>query len=156
MSDSKNGVYAGIDSSINRTFYELGVNDRTPVKNFPVAQAKTVSRAYNSEGWDKVVDEVMDYMYSKEGIQWVNNRVSTYKEAYKKVSSETNNRDAATEFVNDVIGEIFTTKEGLEHLMDHAKKNLNQKEQKSFIQSIKDFFNNMIKLLKDYMESHSR
>lgn len=233
MSDSKNGVYAGIDSSINRTFYELGVNDRTPVKSVPVAQAKTVSRgkvldqrtevtpdsdfvtrvasvlsnadyentviknekldnnargefnrilaevvittdsenplaavvhehigevsrAYNAEGWDKVVDEVMDYMYSKEGMQWVNNRVSTYKEAYKKVSSETNNRDAATEFVNDVIGEIFTTKEGLEHLMNHAQKNLNQKEQKSFIQSIKDFFNNMIKSLKDYMESHSR
>ena len=50
------------------------------------------------------------------------------KEAYKKVSSETNNRDATTEFVNDVIGEIFTTKEGLEHLMNHAQKNLNQKE----------------------------
>ena len=233
MRDSQNGIYAAVDSSINRTFYELGVNDKTPVKAVTKPQADNVSRgkvidqrtevtpdsdfvtrvasvlsnadyentviknekldnnargefnrilaevvittdsenplaavvhehigevsrAYNAEGWDKVVDEVMDYMYSKEGMQWVNNRVSTYKEAYKKVSSETNNRDAATEFVNDVIGEIFTTKEGLEHLMNHAQKNLNQKEQKSFIQSIKDFFNNMIQSLKDYMESHSR
>lgn len=233
MSDSQNGIYAAVDSSINRTFYELGVNDKTPVKAVTKPQADTVSRgkvidqrtevtpdsdfvtrvasvlsnadyentvikdtkldnnargefnrilaevaittdsdnplsavvhehigevsrAYNAEGWDKVVDEVMDYMYSKEGMQWVNNRVSTYKEAYKKVSSDTDNRDAATEFVNDVIGEIFTTEEGLEHLMNHAQEKLTEKEQKSFIQSIKDFFNNMIKSLKDYMESHSR
>ena len=233
MSDSQNGIYAAVDSSINRTFYELGVNDKTPVKAVTKPQADTVSRgkvidqrtevtpdsdfvtrvasvlsnadyentvikdtkldnnargefnrilaevaittdsdnplsavvhehigevsrAYNAEGWDKVVDEVMDYMYSKEGMQWVNNRVSTYKEAYKKVSSDTDNRDAATEFVNDVIGEIFTTEEGLEHLMNHAREKLTEKEQKSFIQSIKDFFNNMIKSLKDYMESHSR
>lgn len=233
MSDSQNGIYAAVDSSINRTFYELGVNDKTPVKVTAKPQADTVSRgkvidqrtevtpdsdfvtrvasvlsnadyentvikdtkldnnargefnrilaevavttdsdnplsavvhehigevsrAYNAEGWDKVVDEVMDYMYSKEGMQWVNNRVSTYKEAYKKVSSDTDNRDAATEFVNDVIGEIFTTEEGLEHLMNHAQEKLTEKEQKSFIQSIKDFFNNMIKSLRDYMESHSR
>lgn len=233
MGDSQNGIYAAVDSSINRTFYELGVNDKTPVKAVTKPQADTVSRgkvidqrtevtpdsdfvtrvasvlsnadyentvikdtkldnnargefnrilaevaittdsdnplsavvhehigevsrAYNAEGWDKVVDEVMDYMYSKEGMQWVNNRVSTYKEAYKKVSSNTDNRDAATEFVNDVIGEIFTTEEGLEHLMNHAQEKLTEKEQKSFIQSIKDFFNNMIKSLKDYMESHSR
>lgn len=233
MRDSQNGIYAAVDSSINRTFYELGVNDKTPVKAVTKPQADNVSRgkvidqrtevtpdsdfvtrvasvlsnadyentvikdtkldnnargefnrilaevaittdsdnplsavvhehigevsrAYNAEGWDKVVDEVMDYMYSKEGMQWVNNRVSTYKEAYKKVSSETDNRDAATEFVNDVIGEIFTTEEGLEHLMNHAQEKLTEKEQKSFIQSIKDFFNNMIKSLKDYMESHSR
>lgn len=233
MRDSQNGIYAAVDSSINRTFYELGVNDKTPVKAVTKPQADNVSRgkvidqrtevtpdsdfvtrvasvlsnadyentvikdtkldnnargefnrilaevaittdsdnplsavvhehigevsrAYNAEGWDKVVDEVMDYMYSKEGMQWVNNRVSTYKEAYKKVSSDTDNRDAATEFVNDVIGEIFTTEEGLEHLMNHAQEKLTEKEQKSFIQSIKDFFNNMIKSLKDYMESHSR
>lgn len=233
MGDSQNGIYAAVDSSINRTFYELGVNDKTPVKAVTKPQADTVSRgkvidqrtevtpdsdfvtrvasvlsnadyentvikdtkldnnargefnrilaevaittdsdnplsavvhehigevsrAYNAEGWDKVVDEVMDYMYSKEGMQWVNNRVSTYKEAYKKVSSNTDNRDAATEFVNDVIGEIFTTEEGLEHLMNHAQEKLTEKEQKSFIKSIKDFFNNMIKSLKDYMESHSR
>lgn len=233
MGDSQNGIYAAVDSSINRTFYELGVNDKTPVKAVTKPQADTVSRgkvidqrtevtpdsdfvtrvasvlsnadyentvikdtkldnnargefnrilaevaittdsdnplsavvhehigevsrAYNAEGWDKVVDEVMDYMYSKEGMQWVNIRVSTYKEAYKKVSSDTDNRDAATEFVNDVIGEIFTTEEGLEHLMNHAQEKLTEKEQKSFIQSIKDFFNNMIKSLKDYMESHSR
>lgn len=233
MRDSQNGIYAAVDSSINRTFYELGVNDKTPVKAVTKPQADKVSRgkvidqrtemtpdsdfvtrvasvlsnadyentvirdtkldnnargefnrilaevaittdsdnplsavvhehigevsrAYNAEGWDKVVDEVMDYMYSKEGMQWVNNRVSTYKEAYKKVSSDTDNRDAATEFVNDVIGEIFTTEEGLEHLMNHAQEKLTEKEQKSFIQSIKDFFNNMIRSLKDYMESHSR
>lgn len=233
MRDSQNGIYAAVDSSINRTFYELGVNDKTSVKAVTKPQADNVSRgkvidqrtevtpdsdfvtrvasvlsnadyentvikdtkldnnargefnrilaevaittdsdnplsavvhehigevsrAYNAEGWDKVVDEVMDYMYSKEGMQWVNNRVSTYKEAYKKVSSDTDNRDAATEFVNDVIGEIFTTEEGLEHLMNHAQEKLTEKEQKSFIQSIKDFFNNMIKSLKDYMESHSR
>lgn len=233
MSDSQNGIYAAVDSSINQTFYELGVNDKTPVKAVTKPQADNVSRgkvidqrtevtpdsdfvtrvasvlsnadyentvikdtkldnnargefnrilaevaittdsdnplsavvhehigevsrAYNAEGWDKVVDEVMDYMYSKEGMQWVNNRVSTYREAYKKVSSDTDNRDAATEFVNDVIGEIFTTEEGLEHLMNHAQEKLTEKEQKSFIQSIKDFFNNMIKSLKDYMESHSR
>ena len=33
--------------------------------------------------------------------------MAKYKEAYKKLASETNNRDAITESVNDVIGEIL-------------------------------------------------
>ena len=70
----------------------------------------------------------------------------------RKLTIKTTTHDAAEEFVNDVVAKMFTTEEGISQLVDHAQKNLSEKDKRTFIESVKDFFNDLIGRIKELVK----
>lgn len=131
----------------------ITTNSNNPVEAMLHEHIGEFTSSYNKEGWNKVVDEVIDFVNSEEGMHWVNHKVNNvYKHAYKKIDNKITTHDAAEEFVNDVVAKMFTTEEGITQLVDHAQKNLSAKDKKTFIESVKDFFNDLIGKIKDLIK----
>lgn len=131
----------------------ITTNSNNPVEAMLHEHIGEFTSSYNKEGWNKVVDEVIDFVNSEEGMHWVNHKVNNvYKQAYKKIDNKITTHDAAEEFVNDVVAKMFTTEEGITQLVDHAQKNLSAKDKKTFIESVKDFFNDLIGKIKDLIK----
>ena len=131
----------------------ITTNSNNPVEAMLHEHIGEFTASYNKEGWNKVIDEVIDFVNSEEGMHWVNHKVNNvYKQAYKKIDNKTTTHDAAEEFVNDVVAKMFTTEEGISQLVDHAQKNLSEKDKKTFIESVKDFFNDLIGRIKELVK----
>ena len=131
----------------------ITTNSNNPVEAMLHEHIGEFTSSYNKDGWNKVVDEVIDFVNSEEGMHWVNHKVNNvYKQAYKKIDNKTTTHDAAEEFVNDVVAKMFTTEEGISQLVDHAQKNLSEKDKKTFIESVKDFFNDLIGRIKELVK----
>lgn len=131
----------------------ITTNSNNPVEAMLHEHIGEFTSSYNKEGWNKVVDEVIDFVNSEEGMHWVNHKVNNvYKQAYKKIDNKITTHDAAEEFVNDVVAKMFTTEEGISQLVDHAQKNLSEKDKKTFIESVKSFFNDLISRIKELVK----
>lgn len=131
----------------------ITTNSNNPVEAMLHEHIGEFTSSYNKDGWNKVVDEVIDFVNSEEGMHWVNHKINNvYKQAYKKIDNKITTHDAAEEFVNDVVAKMFTTEEGITQLVDHAQKNLSAKDKKTFIESVKDFFNDLIGKIKDLIK----
>ena len=131
----------------------ITTNSNNPVEAMLHEHIGEFTASYNKEGWNKVIDEVIDFVNSEEGMHWVNHKVNNvYKQAYKKIDNKTTTHDAAEEFVNDVVAKMFTTEEGICQLVDHAQKNLSEKDKRTFIESVKDFFNDLIGRIKELVK----
>lgn len=131
----------------------ITTNSNNPVEAMLHEHIGEFTASYNKEGWNKVIDEVIDFVNSEEGMHWVNHKVNNvYKQAYKKIDNKTTTHDAAEEFVNDVVAKMFTTEEGISQLVDHAQKNLSEKDKRTFIESVKDFFNDLIGRIKELVK----
>lgn len=131
----------------------ITTNSNNPVEAMLHEHIGEFTSSYNKDGWNKVVDEVIDFVNSEEGMHWVNHKINNvYKQAYKKIDNKITTHDAAEEFVNDVVAKMFTTEEGITQLVDHAQKNLSAKDKKTFIESLKDFFNDLIGKIKDLIK----
>lgn len=131
----------------------ITTNSNNPVEAMLHEHIGEFTASYNKEGWNKVIDEVIDFVNSEEGMHWVNHKVNNvYKQAYKKIDNKTTTHDAAEEFVNDVVAKMFTTEEGISQLVDHAQKNLSEKDKKTFIESVKAFFNDLIVRIKELVK----
>lgn len=131
----------------------ITTNSNNPVEAMLHEHIGEFTSSYNKDGWNKVVDEVIDFVNSEEGMHWVNHKINNvYKQAYKKIDNKITTHDAAEEFVNDVVAKMFTTEEGITQLVDHAQKNLSAKDKKTFIESVKGFFNDLIGKIKDLIK----
>ena len=120
-----------------------------------VHELNEFSGTYNPEGMKRVMDVVLDYAQSKEGVAYLTKRVQQYQDAYKQVESDKTYEGAAEEFVFDYLAGVFSQKEGVESFVQFMEKeNMPETEQKNIIDTVTNFFKQLFHKISAYLEEH--
>ena len=111
---------------------------------------------YKPEEMQKVIDVVLNYIQTKEGATYLNDRVSKYQAAYQQsVESDKTYESAAEEVAFDYLAGIFSQSEGVESLIQFMNnENMPETEQKNIIDTVADFFRQIFHKISAYLEEH--
>lgn len=110
----------------------------------------------NREGMDKFIDTFLDYMAEEKGYAEVERMLQAYHSTYSKVEGDITIRQAAKEMVFDAAGGLFADDKGIENFTSWLNENedMSTEQKKSVLQSLADFFRDMIDKMKEYMKNH--
>ena len=106
-------------------------------------------QAFNKEGAERIQDAILSYLADSMGQDEFTRRVKNYQQAYIAHEGGKTNYDAAGEMVNDAIAGLFSTDEGIHEFSEWSRSKYGQKESKTLLQNIADFFQGLIDALKD-------
>ena len=124
-----------------------------------VHELNEFAESYNPEGMKKVIDKVLDYAQTQEGAAFLFGKesgfVQRYQNAYKRVEADKTYEDAAEEFVFDYLSGVFSSKEGVEDFSRYmTETGVTQKEQKGILETIADFFKELVDKINSYLDEH--
>lgn len=121
-----------------------------------IHETNEFAESYNPEGMAKVVDKVLSYAESQEGIEFLAKTVKAYQTKYQEVEPDKTYESAAEEMVYDYIAGIFSSKEGIESFCDFLNtKQTPMQEQKGIIETVVEFFKNLANKISSYIEDHT-
>ena len=111
---------------------------------------------YNPEGMRMVMDTVLDYVQTKEGAKYLDKRLNDYVYKYKStVESDKTYESASDEFVFDYLAGVFSTEEGVKDFSHYmTEENISQKEQKSILETVADFFKELYDKIVSFLDDH--
>lgn len=113
------------------------------------------ANTYNPEGMRKVMDAVLDYAQTKEGATYLSDRIQQYYDTYKRVESDKTYEGSADEFVFDYLAGVFSTEEGVKDFSNYmTEENISQKEQKSILETVADFFKELYDKIVSFLDDH--
>lgn len=113
------------------------------------------ANTYNPEGMRKVMDAVLDYAQTKEGATYLSDRIQKYYDTYKRVESDKTYEGSADEFVFDYLAGVFSTEEGVKDFSHYmTEENISQKEQKSILETVADFFKELYDKIVRFLDDH--
>lgn len=113
------------------------------------------ANTYNPEGMRKVMDAVLDYAQTKEGATYLSDRIQKYYDTYKRVESDKTYEGSADEFVFDYLAGVFSTEEGAKDFSNYmTEENISQKEQKSILETVADFFKELYDKIVSFLDDH--
>lgn len=113
------------------------------------------ANTYNPEGMRKVMDAVLDYAQTKEGATYLSDRIQKYYDTYKRVESDKTYEGSADEFVFDYLAGVFSTEEGVKDFSNYmTEENISQKEQKSILETVTDFFKELYDKIVSFLDDH--
>lgn len=113
------------------------------------------ANTYNPEGMRKVMDTVLDYAQTKEGATYLSDRIQKYYDTYKRVESDKTYEGSADEFVFDYLAGVFSTEEGVKDFSRYmTEENISQKEQKSILETVADFFKELYDKIVSFLDDH--
>lgn len=113
------------------------------------------ANTYNPEGMRKVMDAVLDYAQTKEGTTYLSDRIQKYYDTYKRVESDKTYEGSADEFVFDYLAGVFSTEEGVKDFSNYmTEENISQKEQKSILETVTDFFKELYDKIVSFLDDH--
>lgn len=113
------------------------------------------ANTYNQEGMRKVMDTVLDYAQTKEGATYLSDRIQKYYDTYKRVESDKTYEGSADEFVFDYLAGVFSTEEGVKDFSRYmTEENISQKEQKSILETVADFFKELYDKIVSFLDDH--
>lgn len=113
------------------------------------------ANTYNPEGMCKVMDAVLDYAQTKEGATYLSDRIQKYYDTYKRVESDKTYEGSADEFVFDYLAGVFSTEEGVKDFSNYmTEENISQKEQKSILETVADFFKELYDKIVSFLDDH--
>lgn len=113
------------------------------------------ANTYNPEGMRKVMDAVLDYAQTKEGATYLSDRIQKYYDTYKRVESDKTYEGSADEFVFDYLAGVFSTEEGVKDFSNYmTEENISQKEQKSILETVADFFKELYDKIVSFLDDH--
>lgn len=113
------------------------------------------ANTYNPEGMRKVMDTVLDYAQTKEGATYLSDRIQKYYDTYKRVESDKTYEGSADEFVFDYLAGVFSTEEGVKDFSNYmTEENISQKEQKSILETVADFFKELYDKIVSFLDDH--
>lgn len=110
----------------------------------------------NREGMDKFIDTFLEYMAEEKGYATVERMLQAYHSTYARVEGDTTVRQAAKEMVFDAAGGLFADEKGMNEFISWLNENetTNIEQKKGILQSLADFFRDMIDKMKAYMKEH--
>lgn len=113
------------------------------------------ANTYNPEGMRKVMDAVLDYAQTKEGATYLSGRIQQYYDTYKRVEADKTYEGSADEFVFDYLAGVFSTEEGVKDFSHYmTEENISQKEQKSILETVADFFKELYDKIVSFLDDH--
>lgn len=112
------------------------------------------SEAYNHEGMQKVVDTVLNYVTTKEGVAYLTNTIEQYHKAYKTVEKGKTYEDSANEYVFDYVAGLFADQKGVEAFSKYMSENMTESQHKSILKTIADFFKGVYDKITSYLNDH--
>ena len=113
------------------------------------------ANTYNPEGMRKVMDAVLDYAQTKEGATYLSDRTQKYYDTYKRVESDKTYEGSADEFVFDYLAGVFSSEEGVKDFSRYmTEENISQKEQKSILETVADFFKELYDKIVSFLDDH--
>lgn len=113
------------------------------------------ANTYNPEGMRKVMDAVLDYAQTKEGATYLSDRIQKYYDTYKRVESDKTYDGSADEFVFDYLAGVFSSEEGVKDFSRYmTEENISQKEQKSILETVADFFKELYDKIVSFLDDH--
>ncbi len=113
------------------------------------------ANTYNPEGMRKVMDTVLDYAQTKEGATYLSDRIQKYYDTYKRVESDKTYEGSADEFVFDYLAGVFSSEEGVKDFSRYmTEENISQKEQKSILETVADFFKELYDKIVSFLDDH--
>lgn len=105
--------------------------------------------AYHASSAMEIQDVVIDYYTEVKGTEFVNEQIENYRSDYEVAEGSKTLSEAKAELVNDAVGELFTTEDGMrefcewltdtDKIIDRKKKNLLENFKKA-LEGILDFF----------------
>ena len=97
----------------------------------------------------------MDYAQTKEGATYLSDRIQKYYDTYKRVESDKTYEGSADEFVFDYLAGVFSTEEGVKDFSNYmTEENISQKEQKSILETVADFFKELYDKIVSFLDDH--
>lgn len=113
------------------------------------------ANTYNPEGMRKVMDAVLDHAQTKEGATYLSDRIQKYYDTYKRVESDKTYEGSADEFVFDYLAGVFSSEEGVKDFSRYmTEENISQKEQKSILETVADFFKELYDKIVSFLDDH--
>ncbi len=113
------------------------------------------ANTYNPEGMRKVMDAVLNYAQTKEGATYLSDRIQQYYDTYKRVESDKTYKGSADEFVFDYLAGVFSTEKGVKDFSNYmTEENISQKEQKSILETVADFFKELYDKIVSFLDDH--
>ncbi len=111
----------------------------------------------NPEGKKLINEAVSDILVKAYGADTITKSVKARQKAYRdSVEAGKTMEEALSETVNDMIGDIMFTEEGIDKLVDYANNNLNVSEKKTFFETLLDLINKYLDLIKGFLNSKDK
>jgi len=109
----------------------------------------------NPQAYRDLKKEVMSTLQSNMGMELLNENIKSYQKAYQKVEGNKSLEDASNELFNDIIGQMFTTKQGVEAIVNETVNDseLSAPRKQGVLENVKDIASKMIKAIKGLMKS---
>lgn len=109
----------------------------------------------NPQAYRDLKKEVMSTLQSNMGMELLNENIKSYQKAYQKVEGNKSLEDASSELFNDIIGQMFTTKQGVEAIVNETVNDseLSAPRKQGVLENVKDIASKMIKAIKGLMKS---
>lgn len=113
------------------------------------------ANTYNPEGMRKVMDTVLDYAQTKEGADYLSEKIQQYYIKYKGIEADKTYENSSDEFVFDYLAGVFSTEEGVKDFSGYmTQENISQKEQKSILETVADFFKELYDKIVSFLDDH--
>lgn len=133
----------------NTMTFVLSRNSQHMIQDMGHEMAEFVE-AYNPEGMDELRNDILAYWSRTQSSTSVRAMVKKYQSAYQKGEGSKTYEQAETEALNDAIGAILSSEEGVDSLISwlETDSGLNAKEQKTFLQKLGDLLRGIVESLK--------
>ncbi len=109
------------------------------------------ANSYNPEGMKEVSNAVLNWYSDMHGYQALDEMIAQYQGLYQNEGEKASYAHATQEVANDAIGALFSSDEGAEDFLNWAKNTKTKDEQKNIVQTIVDFFDQILDKLKKYI-----
>lgn len=133
----------------NTMTFVLSRNSQHMIQDMGHEMAEFVE-AYNPEGMDELRNDILAYWSRTQSSTSVRAMVKKYQSAYQKGEGSKTYEQAETEALNDAIGAILSSEQGVDSLINwlETDSGLNAKEQKTFLQKLGDLLRGIVESLK--------
>lgn len=133
----------------NTMTFVLSRNSQHMIQDMGHEMAEFVE-AYNPEGMDELRNDILAYWSKTQSSTSVRAMVKKYQSAYQKGEGSKTYEQAETEALNDAIGAILSSEQGVDSLINwlETDSGLNAKEQKTFLQKLGDLLRGILESLK--------
>lgn len=111
--------------------------------------------AFNPKAMDSLRTDILRYWAKTQSSTSVRAMIKSYQGTYEAAVGSKTYEQAEAEAVNDALGAILASEEGVDALMEwlHTESGMNAQEQKNFIQKLAELFQNIVNALKNLLKN---
>ena len=110
-------------------------------------------QTHNGEKYNQFQDAFIQYLVDVHGAEYVTNALENYMAAYTEVEGNKTVTDAREEFINDALGGLLLTEEGVNEFAEYLEKNMPEAERKSVLRTLGEFLQSLVDRIKEALSS---